>query len=170
MKIVKITANRKTGKVFTQATEADGVTPKKDKHGNTHGFIRVEQRTANLGFAYNNAVKVRSTLIAMTTAAFAEAQDLYGDQSIHAGQIIREDSLTPFYEGQKPLQAPVKDEHGVIIADKFVTITSGGQPVYRNEYFTENQNAVDVKLAKYDDISSKTKVSAEAAKATKLAE
>lgn len=169
MKTVKVTANPTTGKVFTQAMEADGVTPKKDKNGNEHGFIRVEQRTARLGFAYNKAVKVRSTLIAMTKESFLDAADLYSDGSKHDGQIIREDSIKPFYEGQKPLQAPVKDENGVVIPEKFVTITSGGQPVYRNEYFTENQNASDVKLDMYDDISSETKVSAEAAKATKLA-
>lgn len=154
MKTVKITANPKTGQVFTQAMEADGVTPKLDKNKQEHGFIRVEQRTANLGFAYNKAIKVRSTLIAMTKKAFEEARDIFTNGSVHAGQIVREDSLTPFYEGQKPLQAPCKDKNGVVIADKFVTITSGGQPVYRNEYFTENQNAADVKLASYDDISS----------------
>jgi hypothetical protein len=169
MKTVKITANPKSGQVFTQAMEADGVTPKKDKNGNEHGFIRVEQRTANLGFAYNKAVKVRSTLIAMTKSAFEDAKDIFTKDSVHAGQIVREDSLSPFYEGQKPLQAPCKDENGKVIADKFVTITSGGQPVYRNEYFTENQSAEDVKLATYDDISSLTNASVSAVKATQLA-
>lgn len=169
MKTVKVTANPATKQVFTQAMEADGVTPKKDKNGNEYGFIRVEQRTARLGFAYNKAVKVRSTLISMTKEAFLDAADIYTDGSKHDGQIVREDSTKPFYEGQKPLQAPCKDEAGNIIPEKFVTITSGGQPVYRNEYFTENQNATDIKLEKYDDISSETKVTAEATKATKLA-
>jgi hypothetical protein len=167
MKTVKVTANPKTGKVFTQTMEEDGVTPKKDKNGNEHGSIRIEQRIANLDFAYNKAVRVRSTLIPMTVAAFNEAQDLYTNGSVHAGQIVREDSLEPFYEGQKPLKAPCKDKNGIVITDKFVTITSGGKPVYRNEYFTKNQNAVDVKLASYDDISAEVNESV-ATKATVL--
>lgn len=168
MKTVKITAN-KEGQVFTLKLNEDG-TPHLDKNGEKHGFIRVEQRTANLGFAYKKAVRVRSTLIPMTEASFNDAKDVFTAGSVHAGQIVRKDSLTPFYEGQKPLKAPVRDEKGNPIEDKFVTITSGGQPVYRDENFTENQNAADEKLDMYDDISSETKVSAEAAKATKLAE
>lgn len=167
MKTVKITAN-KEGQVFTLKLNDDG-TPHLDKNGKPHGFIRVEQRTANLGFAYNKAIKVRSCLIGMTQEAFNEAKDILTNGSVQSGQIVRKDSLTPFYEGQKPLQAPVRDENGKIVEDNFVTITSGGQPVYRDEFFTDNQEMVDEKLASYDDISAKTKVTAEATKATKLA-
>lgn len=141
-KQVTITANPKTGKVFTQAMNADG-SSKKDKNGKEHGFIRVESQRANLGFAYNGAIKKRSCLIAMTAEAFASSAAVLGAGSTHDGVIVREDSLTPFYEGQKPLSSGGENPQ---------TITSGGAEVYRNEFFSENVNRADIKLASYDKI------------------
>lgn len=151
MKTLKITANPKTGQVFTQAVDADGKA-KLDKNGEEHGFIRVESRELNLGFAYKKASKKRSALIPMTKKAFLADADLMTDGAIIPGVIVREDSLTPWFEGQKPLQPPKRDEKGNIIEGEFNTITSGGMPVYRNEYVSSNQNAQDVKLASYDTI------------------
>jgi len=151
MKTVSITANPTTGQVFTQSINADG-SAKLDKNGKEHGFIRVESRELNLGFAYKAASKRRSTLIAMTKEAFVADADLMTAGTKLPGSIVREDSLTPFYEGQKPLQAPKKDEAGNVIEGEFNIITSGGLPVYRNEYFSNNQNAADVKLEAYDKL------------------
>lgn len=151
MKTVKITANPKTNQVFTQSTNADG-SAKLDKNGKEHGFIRVEARTLNLGFGYKKAVKSRSTLIAMTKESFIESADLMFNGAVVPGVIVRQDSTTPFFDGQKPLQAPKKDAKGEVIEGEFNIITSGGLPVYRNEYFSENQNAEDTKLESYDKI------------------
>ena len=140
MNTVKVTANPNTGKVFTLQLNEDG-TPHLDKNGKKHGFIRVESRKANLGFAYNGGAKVRSTLIPMTEEAFEANKDLYTAGSVHEGQIIRKDSLEPWYKGQKGLQTK-----------EGVAITSGGAPVYRLEVFSASQSAEDVKLASYDKV------------------
>ena len=140
MKTVKVTANPETGKVFTQQMNADG-TPHLDKNGEEHGYIRVESKKANLGFAYKGGVKVRSLLIGMTKKAYAEVADFYTAGSIHEGQIIREDRLEPWFDGQKPLETA----NGVII-------TSNGAPVYRRESFTESLTKGDSKLDSYDQV------------------
>ena len=142
MKTVTITANPTTGKVFTQAMNADG-SPKKDKNGKEHGFIRVESQTADLGFAYNGAIKKRSCLIPMSVEGYISSQSVLGAGSIHDGVIVREDSITPAYEGKKPLSSGGENPQ---------VITSGGAPVYRNEVFSKNVNRADVKLDSYDKI------------------
>ena len=165
MKTVKITAHPTTGVVFTQMKNADG-SAKLDKNGKEFGFIRVEQAKISLGFAYNNGgVKRRSALISMTTEAWEKSKSLLLNGATADGQIVRKDALTPFYEGQKPLQAPKKDAQGNVIEGEFNTITSGGQPVYRNEFFTESQSDTDVPMESYDKIEAVV-----AAPATVLAE
>lgn len=153
MKTVKITANPETKQVFTQSVDQTGK-PKLDKNGKEHGFIRVESRELNLGFGYKKASKRRSALIAMTKEAFLADADLMTNGTVLAGQIIRKDSLTPFYEGQKPLQAPKRDVEGNVIEGEFDVITSNGAPVYREESYTTNQEAFDAKLDVYDVIES----------------
>ena len=152
-KQVTITAHPTTGKVFTQMLNADN-TPKLDKNGKPFGFIRVQSEEISLGFAYNNgAIKRRSALISMTVEAFEKSKAVLVNGAKANGQIVRKDSLTPAYEGQKPMETGGEDSK---------IITSGGQPVYRNEYFTESQNDADVKLeSAYDKI--------EEVKATKAA-
>lgn len=152
MKKVTITAHPETKNVFTQTLDAEGK-PALDKNGKEHGYIRVESRELNLGFGYQNAVKKRSTLIPMTKEAFLKDADLMTNGTQVPGVIVREDSLEPFFEGQNPLKAPKRDAKGNVIEDEFVTITSNGLPVYRNEYFSSNQNAEDVKLESYDKIN-----------------
>lgn len=148
MKKVTVTAHPETGKVFTLAVDAKGQ-PKLDKNGEKHGFIRVESEEANLSFAYNGKTKKRSCLIAMTEAGYNAQAHLLTNGSQHAGVIKREDSLTPWYVGQKPLA----NADGVVI-------TSAGAPVYRKESFSSNVNDSDVKLASYDRIEATVKASA----------
>lgn len=175
MKTVKITAqpallkdgskNPRAGQVFTQSVDATGK-PKLDKNGKEHGFIRVESRELNLGFAYEKASKVRSTLIAMTKEAYIADADLMKNGTVLPGQIIRQDSLTPWFNGQEPLQAPKRDKDGNVIEGEFNIITSNGMPVYRNEVYTTQQDAFDAKLDVYDTIKEGV---AQAATSTKLA-
>lgn len=153
-KQVVITANKKTGSVFTPALDAKG-NQKLDKNGKPFGFIRVEQSELDLGFAYNGGMKVRSVLISMSTEAAEKAMSagVLKAGATQEGHIVREDSLEPQYEGQKPLRAPKRDEKNNIIEGEFNTITSGGAPVYRNEYFTKDLTKSDVRLASYDKIA-----------------
>jgi hypothetical protein len=137
---VKVIPHPETGKVFTQKMNEDG-TPHLDKNGEEHGVIRVQSRKANLGFAYKSAVKTRNAFIQIPKKSYEESADLFTAGSIHEGKIVREDSLTPWYEGQKPL------DNG-----KGITITSDGAPVYRRELFTESLSRTDVKLTSYDKI------------------
>lgn len=153
-KQVTITANPKSGKVFTPALDAKG-NQKLDKNGKPFGYIRVESAELDLGFAYNGGMKKRSVLISMSTAA-AEAAMAAGVLTAGAkqdGHIVREDSLEKSYDSQRPLQAPKRDEKNNIIEGEFNTITSGGAPVYRNEYFTKDLTKSDVRLASYDKIA-----------------
>jgi len=144
LNVVKVIPHPETGKVFTQKMNEDG-TPHLDKNGEEHGVIRVQSKKANLGFAYKTAVKTRNAFIQMTKKSYEESADLFTAGSIHEGKIVREDSLTPWYEGQKPL------ENG-----KGTTITSNGAPVYRRELYTESLSKQDSKLDSYDQISETT--------------
>lgn len=143
MKKVIVTAHPETGKVFTQSLNADN-TPKLDKNGKPFGFLRVEQQELSLGFAYNRgAIKKRSALISMTTEAWGKSASMIKAGVEIPGKIVRHYSLTPFYVGQKGMQTA-----------EGKAITSGGAPVYRNEFYTESANVEDVKLdGVYDDIT-----------------
>lgn len=80
MSKVKITANPKTGKVFTQSLNEDG-SPKLDKNGKEYGTIRVENPAeVSLDFAYqgNNIKRGQSALISMEKEAFEKNQAHYG--------------------------------------------------------------------------------------------
>lgn len=167
MSTVKITANPTTGQVFTQSVDANGA-PKMDKNGNETGYIRVESKKLDLTFAYNGGIKSRSILIPMLKSACEkgiEAGLIFAGAEL-PGKIVRHDSVTPFYEGQKPMRAPIRDANNKIVEGQFKVITSGGAPVYRNEFFTENLAKQDVKLESYDVIEKvATTVKAESRKA-----
>jgi hypothetical protein len=141
MKKVIVTAHPETGVVFTQSKNADG-SAKLDKNGKEFGFIRAEQQELSLGFAYNRgAIKRRSALISMTLEAWAKSASMIKHGVELPGKIVRQDSLTPHFTGQKALATA-----------EGKTITSNGAPVYRNEFYTESANVDDVKLASYDQI------------------
>lgn len=147
-----VTANPQTGKIFTQALDKDGQ-PKLDKNGQQYGYIRVESRERSLGYAYSRGgIKLRSALVSMTMEAWNKSKEDYTHGVEVPGKIVRQDALTAFYEGQKPLQAPKKDANGKVIEGEFVTITSGGAPVYRNEFYTEIEEIEDIKLEMYDKL------------------
>lgn len=159
---VKITANPKTGLVFTQSVDANGA-PKMDKNGEETGYIRVQSQKLDLAFAYNGGIKTRSILIPMLKSA-AEAGMQAGLIVAGAelpGKIVRHDSITPFYVGQKPMRAPVRTADNKIVEGEFNAITSGGAPVYRNEFFTESMAKEDIKLESYDTIAKVGVASAE---------
>lgn len=147
------TANPLAGQVFTQSLDANGA-PKMDKNGEETGYIRAEQSEFDLSFAYNGGLKTRSILVPMLKSAAlkAIAEGHIGAGKKIDGQIVREDSTTPFYVGQKPMRAPLRDANNKVIAGEFKTITSGGLPVYRNEFFDKSGKKEDVKLASYDVI------------------
>ena len=151
--------NPNAGQVFTQTVNPDG-TPHLDKNGQEHGYIRVESKELNLGFAYAKATKSRSVLIGMTKEAFETDREMMTNGTKIKGQIIRIDAVTPFYEGQKPLQAPKRDAEGNTIEGEFVDITSQGLPVYRDEKYTKNLELQDEPLAEYDVINETVKASA----------
>lgn len=147
--------NPNAGKVFTQSVNADG-SAKLDKNGKPFGFIRVEQKEVSLGFAYNRgAIKSRSALISMTTEAWAKSASAIKDGIKADGHIVRHDALEAFYPGQKPMQT----------AEGKVITANGGAPVYRNELFTEDQLAEDVKLAGVYDIIEETVTAGKSAQA-----
>lgn len=149
--MVRITANPKTGQVFTQSVNADG-TPKTDKNGNQFGYIRIVDEKINLNFAYNGALKSKSALKAMTLAGWEKSQHALKADTMIEGKIVSIDSFEPSFPGQRALQAPVRDENGNAVPDKFRDVTSGGKKVYRSDFYTDNANIVD-QLFTYDKVS-----------------
>lgn len=126
--------NPNAGKIFTLSVDKDGKV-KLDKNNKRYGYIRVESQELSLGFAYaNGGVKKRSVLIPMTEDGWNNCKDAYSHGTEVSGKIVRHDSLTASYPGQKPLQT-----------SDGVAITANGQPVYRTERYTEVASEVDTK-------------------------
>lgn len=131
---VRVTANPATGDIFTLQTENGS--PKLDKNGDRFGYIRLEQRKLILDDKsyFGGGVEKRSALRAMTEAAWNKVADSYEDGMVIPGTIVHEDSLKQEHNGFKARRAGEEGE--LLTADK-------GKQIYRNTYFTTNENATD---------------------------
>lgn len=127
---VVITANPKTGEVFTPNA-------KLGKDGKEWGYFRVESEHEVVRNGIFGVVK-RSALV----ATLAENKDRIKAGRTRTGKIIWKDSLDEA-PGYRPLQVPNKETGDLI------PVTSGGMQVYRRVEFTEDLNAVDERLV-YD--------------------
>jgi hypothetical protein len=130
---VKIAAHPVTGAVFTQARKADG-TPKLDKNGMEYGQIRLDEKRISLDFAYNKAAtKNRSAFKSMTLDAWKINKDILTVGQELPGKIVRVESRTPLFEGQKPKVNP--QTNAIVLVD--------GAKVYFKDEYTENLDAQD---------------------------
>jgi hypothetical protein len=111
-----------------------------------YSTIMVEQTEVKLENGFANLSK-RVDFITMKTEIahlFTAGQEL-------PGKIVRSESLSPFFEGQKAKINPTTKE--AILLD--------GQPVYFDDKYTENQSAQDSLLGSSKvDVASKASVEA----------
>jgi hypothetical protein len=148
MKTVKITANPKTGEVFT---------PNEDlgKDGKIYGNYRVESKELDQSGPLT-VVKTRSAFRSISQEQFEKGKELLTAGTAIEGKIVRKVTLTPQYEGHKPQQVPVRDAKGNVIEGEFRPVTVGGKPTYLKDEFTTDQNAKDELLSvAYDKVDSK---------------
>lgn len=141
MKTVKITADPKTGKVFTLNTNADG-SPKLDKNGDRFGFIRVENpEKVSLGFAYKgeNIKRGQSTLISMTEAAYEKNKAFYAAGSIHKGNVRVIETTETGLPGFKAKMAGSGENAQPCLL--------GGAQIYRKTEFDASGSQEDVLVA-----------------------
>jgi len=160
----KVTVSAVKGNVFTQSMNANG-TPKVDKKGKEHGFIRIESYDIDLSFSYDGGVKTRSALIAMSKEAWEELK-MYGfTKGMELpGKIVVKESTTPFSE-ENP------DQHLKIAGETGIVCCLYGEPIYRITYYTADPNEQD-EFVQHDNVdairsangvgSSNNKISAQA--------
>lgn len=95
-----------------------------------YAYIRLESSHTSLENGFMNTQK-RSALISGKTADLKGAGFTKGQ--ILGGSIIAKEQLAPFYVGQEAKINPSTK----------ATVTVGGQPVYRQTFYTEDASAVD---------------------------
>lgn len=142
---VKITANPKTGEVFTMNANLG-------KDGKEWGYFRVESSEEIIRNGVHGFVK-RSALV----ATLAENKSVLKEGRVMTGKIIWKDTTDelPYY---RAVQVPNKQ------TGELTPVTSNGLQVYRRVEFTQDLNAVDERLT-YDreGVIAKPAANAEAA-------
>lgn len=134
MSKVKIVAHPETGDIVTQ-------NPNKPEYGS----VRVDQEVKTFTNGYLNKTKrvafIGGRMEDLTEMNFREGQEL-------PGKIIVEERLEPFYPGQSPKINPETEE----------VLTQGGNPIYRNSFYTEDLTAFDMPLS-HDNVDQGSTVS-----------
>ncbi len=116
-----------------------------------YATMRVDQEVISMENGFLNKTK-RSDFITGKTADL-QAIGYFGGQEL-PGQIVREEALVPFFEGQAPKKNPSTNE--VILLD--------GKQVYFQDRYTEDLSAKDSLLAKSaSKVTASTNVQASAA-------
>jgi len=137
MNQVKIVANSKTGSVVTMKT----ITDKKTGETREVGSVMVQSRALS-GLSALGRVQTRTAFLTLEQDAleFLDAHLSDGAVLPVPGRIVVQETLTPYTtKAGKIQEAKINPTSGAII-------TYQGQPVYRNTYFSENVNEMDVFL------------------------
>lgn len=125
--MVKVTINPTTNLVVNPTKNAE------------YSYIRVEELAISMENGFAREEK-RSAIINGKTELLDKLG--YVNGQILVGKIVAKESLTPFAPGQEPKKA---GKDGAVI-------TSNGQPVYRQTYFTSDMDAKDELIA-FDKVS-----------------
>ncbi len=120
---VKVSSHPTTGAIWTKNA-------KEGKDGKSYGNIRVDQKEISLEGGIANK-KNRSAFISMEESLAVELALEVG-QAL-PGKIVRKESRSPFFEGQKPKINPT---------EKKIHLVDGAKVYFKDEY-TENLDAQD---------------------------
>lgn len=122
MSKVTIVTHPETGNVVTQ-------NPNKPEYGS----IRVDQEVKTFTNGYLN----RSKRVAFIGGTMEDLNEMnFREGQILPGKIVVKEQLEAFYSGQSPKINPETNE----------VLTQGGQPIYRNSFYTEDLTAFDMPL------------------------
>ena len=140
---VKVTA--KAGQVFFPNMNEDGKTLKLGKDGKQYGYVRLQQDELQFGKG-----PVTTKEVSILQQFEEKAAGLLKEGMELPGNIVITDSLTPFFEGQDPIEVPIRDEKNKETGEMRV-LTSNGKPVYRDYTHDVTGTKQDYKLD-YDQV------------------
>ncbi len=134
---VTIVANSKTGNVVTMKT----ITDKSTGEEREVGSVMVQSKALS-GLSRLGRVSTRTAFLTLEADALEFLEDSLVDGAVLpiAGKIVIEETLKPYVKKNGDKQEPK------INPTTKAVITYQGKPVYRNTYFTDDVNAVDVLL------------------------
>lgn len=121
--VVNVAKNSQNGLVFTPGTVAS-----KDKK--TYGFYIVEQIGLNEEGGFIKKEK-RSALLTVENSLGIEVN--YKEGHVKVGNIVRHESLTPFFDGQEPVINPTTK----------AVVLRNGQPLFRQDQYTSDLTKMD---------------------------